>query len=440
MSRALRSAVVAVLAVAVGCSSADSRAAAPTFTTLSRPSSETSTTTTTSPPDSASSIERDADADLGDVSGLIAAAGRTGLRIHRPDGEVVVDLLTDRIVQQPTWSRSGDALVTTVIDPGTGLTQIGLIDPSTWEVETVTAVRPYFFYSWNVTGDRIAALGPGRVGGTAIDFIDDAGGAAADSTISGVSMFVAWEPDGSDLLVHANDQLLLIDDFAAVEGSAELGEPGIRFQAPNWIPGTRSVVFARADGVATELLRQDVDTGEQTLLGDLTGFGAISVHPQGQFAAVTHGTFGEPPSTTPDTVQAAFQPSERTIELVDLSTGARTPILDEIGLWMEWDPSGERLLIATERQGQVVWHIYDDSGVRELFIGRPTPTFVQRYLPFADQYVESPRLWSPDGRAFVVTTEIDGTGQAVAVDASTGATATIGRAEIAFWGPALSDP
>ena len=425
-----------------GCSSVDSRSASPTFTTLTRPDPDgaNTTTTTAEPSDSPSSVQPTETADLSDVDGLIAAAGRTGLRIHTPTGDVVAELLTDRVVRQPTWSRSGEALVTTAIDPGTGLTAVGLIDSSSWSVETVPAARAYFFYSWNDGGDRIAALGPGRVGGTAVDFIDGFGGAAADSTISGVSMFVAWEPDGDDVVLHANDRLLLIDDFAAIEESTELGEPGIRFQAANWIPGTRSVVLARADGASTELIRQNVDTGEVSSLGELAGFAAVSMHPAGELAVVTHGAFGDPPTTTPDTVQAAYQASERTIELVDLGTGARTPILDEIGLWMEWDASGEQLLLATERQQQVVWHVYDDSGLREVYSGRPTPTFLQQYLPFADQYVESPRLWSPDGRAFVVTEELDGGGQAIAVDVETGATATIGRADIAFWGPAVSDP
>jgi len=253
--------------------------------------------------------------------------------------------------------------------------------------------------------------------------------------VFGVSMFVAWEPGGTDLLLHANDRLLLVDDFSSVESSAELDEPGIRFQAPNWIPGTRSVVFARPDGDTTALLRRDVDTGDESPLGDLNGFAAISVHPDGDFAAITHGSLSDPPGTTPDTVQVAYQPSSSTVELVDLRSGARTPLLDEIGLWLEWDPTGRQLLIATQRQRQLVWHVYDGSNVRELLSVRPTVGFLQRYLPFADQYVESSRLWSPDGRAFVVTEDFGGGGQAVAVEASTGATTTIGRANVAFWGP-----
>lgn len=426
VARRMRFAVVATLLLgAAACSSIEPGQSSSTFTTLTRPERDPSPTTSTVPA---------AETDLGDVAGLIAATDRLGLTIHRPDGEVVAEFAEDQVVRQPTWSRSGDSLIATLIDPGTGISSVAVIDPETWTLETTPAARSYFFYSWNHAGDRIAALGPGRVGGTAVDFIDENGLAAADSTVSGVSMFVAWEPGGADLLLHANERLLLIDDFAALEESSELGDPGIRFQAPSWVAGERAVVFAQAVGSSTTLLRLDVDTGEQVLLGDLEGFAAISVHPDGNLAAITHGAFSDPPATTPDTVQVAYQPPSRVVELIDLTTGSRTSILDEIGLWLEWDPTGDRLLVATQEQDQLVWHVWDGAEIRELFRGRPTQMFLQQYLPFADQFVESPRLWSPDGAAFVVTAEVGGQGEAIAVEASTGASSTVGRADVAFWG------
>lgn len=89
----MRLAAMALLLLgASGCSSVESRSAAPTFTTLARPAPETTTTTTvtvTSSTTGSAPVAPATDADLRDVAGLIAAAGRTGLTIHRPDGEVV---------------------------------------------------------------------------------------------------------------------------------------------------------------------------------------------------------------------------------------------------------------------------------------------------------------------------------------------------------------
>ncbi len=151
-------------------------------------------------------------------------------------------------------------------------------------------------------------------------------------------------------------------------------------------------------------------------------------------AAISHGTVGDSVGT--GDVEVAATDPRAAVELVDLATGARTQIMDRIGLWLEWSPTGERLLIGVEDRGELAWHVWDGERVEALVRLRPTPTFLQQYLPFADQYVESPRLWSPDGEAFVVSAEIDGQGRAVAVDAETGATVVLGPAQIAFWSPA----
>lgn len=421
--------VLMIAAVVMACSSAEPRQTNPTLTVPALVP-ETTTTVTTPVADGLAGPT----ADLTEVAGVIAVSDPLGLTIRRPTGEVVADLAPEFVVRQPTWNRSGDRLVATLIDPNNGATGVGFVDAAGWTLETTGAARPYFFYSWSHAGDRIAALGPSDSGGTSVDFIDSSGRPAADRTVAGGSMFVAFEPGGGDVLLHANASMFLLDELALLEDPAELGSPGIGFQAASWIPGTRQFLFARVDGTSVSLIRQDADDGETTDLGELDGFVAISVHPQGTVAAISHGTVGEAVGTG-DVEVAATEP-RAAVELVDLATGARTQIIDRIGLWLEWSPTGERLLIGVEDRGELAWHVWDGERVEALVRLRPTPTFLQQYLPFADQYVESPRLWSPDGEAFVVSAEIDGRGQAVVVDAETGATAVLGPAQIAFWSPA----
>ena len=417
----------------IGCTSAEPTAAPPTLATLA-PLDESATSPTTT---AVSDFVFDSEpAPAESYEGLIVLADRLGMTVVDPTGDRVASLADQSVVRQPTWSRNGDRIVATLVDPGTGATTVGAVDADTWTLRSAPAFRPYFFYSWDPQGERIAALGPGRAGGTSVDFIDSGGQPTADSTIAGGSMFVAWEPDGSTVLLHANERMLHVVDFTDVESSIDLGSPGVRFQAPSWIPGSREYLIAEGDGDEVQLVRLGVAGGSRRELGPLDGSAAMSVHPDGAIAAVSHGTVNRPNPGVPDTVFAAFQPARRTTEIVDLETGERTKILDELGLWLEWAPDGERLLIAVEREGRLSWLVWDGETTTELARLLPTLAFLQQYLPFAEQYTESPRLWSPDGRAFVITAIVEGNDRAIVVDAETGRTAPLGSASVAFWSPA----
>ena len=408
--------------------------------------------------------------------GLIAAAGPTGLRFLQPDGDQVAELTGDQIVIQPTWSRDGRRLAATVIDPSSGAARVAVVDVSTWEVDFWPADSEYFFYSWSHDGTRLAALGPGPSGTTSLNILDDSGMPTSNLSLQSGSIFIAWEPGGRRLLVHAGPQLLLVGDPDSPREHSDFGAVGFGFQAPAWVPGTQDFLYVDSTGQSPaggsdaspgeggleptvaesgpRLVRRSVDSPELADLGDAEGLVLMSVHPEGGLAALSLLT----PPTSLDLndgadsasgaqtveVQAQVDISNGAVWIVDLTTGERSTVLDSTGFWLEWSHDGRQLLIAAETRdpggATLAWHIWDGQETTELARFTPTTAFVRRYLPFADQYVETPRLWSPDGDAIVFganTVGLDTT--AVARLDGVGGVRSVGVADVSFWSPASVD-
>ena len=405
------------------------------------------------------------------VAGLIAAAGPTGLRLLTSDGTVINEMFVDQVVTQPTWSRDGSRLAVTLTDPTTGAYQIAVVDMGTMEVTTEATRRHYFFYSWSHDGSRLAALGPGSTGTTALDILDDSGTPSSSDYLESASLYLAWEPGGRRLLLHAGPQMFLINDPDTPEDHIDLGLVGSEFQAPAWVPGTNDFLYIDSDGQAyggasqpepsepgpaagPRLLRRNAETGEITDLGPVSGFTMVAAHPDGESAALA--TFPPQPPSLPDpastldtaalAMTADLSGSEPdvhgAVEIVDLATGTRRLVLDREGFWLEWSPDGRRLLVAVQnpsQSGQLFsWLVWDGEDLQELTSFTPTAVFLQNYVAFADQYTETPRLWSPDGAAIAFGALIDGgAATAVALMEDMGRSTSLGAGDVAFWSPDL---
>lgn len=402
--------------------------------------------------------------------GLIAAAGPLGLRLLEPSGEVVGLLGPDHIVTQPTWSRDGLRLAATLIHPATGASQIAVVDIATGDIQTAAAHGPYFFYSWSYDGSRLVALGPGQTGGTAAFILDETGAPASDVWLSGQSMYVAWEPGGRRLLVHAGHQLMLVNDVDSPQDHSDYGLVGVDFLAPAWVPGTQDFLYVDSYGQAPadaaeqelldrrsttspQLLRRSADTGEISDLGPAGLYTMMTVHPSGDRVAISAASHERPgssgddsgpdsPSQPEQTAQAVSQTGipAGSVQIVDLATAERRTVLDKIGFWLEWSPDGRQLLIGASPDDAtgigMSWHIWDGQQSYELARFAPTETFLRDYLRFADQYDETPRLWSPDSDAITFgANTADGDVTAVARLDRAGAITSLGASEVSFWSP-----
>ena len=408
----------------------------------------------------------------GNGRGLIAAAGPTGLRFLSPDGSEVFDLAADQIITQPTWSRDGSRLAATLLDPDRGEAWVIVVDATTWEVTTTRASRPYFFYTWSYDGSRLAALGPSPTGGTAADILDGTGAPASDVSLISQSLFVAWEPGGDRLLLHAGHGLLLVDDVDSPESNHDFGPVGFDFQAPAWVPGTDDFLYVdsysqaplgaepeelaeRRSTTSPQLLRRSADSGEITELGPAGAFTLMAVHPTGDRAAISLAAF-DPAATAGESLEAALLEAEQpaqaepsaaagSVQIVDLATAERRTVLDRIGLWLEWSPDGERLLIGTSASESresfdLAWYIWDGNELYELARFAATAAFFRDYVQFADQYTETPRLWSPDSTAIAFGAQTaDYAVTAVAHLEGGGEVTALGLADVSFWSPVAVD-
>ncbi len=405
-------------------------------------------------------------------SGLIAASGPTGLRFLRSDGSEVFTVAADQVVTQPTWSRDGSRLAATLLDPNRGEAWVIVVDVTTWDVTTAKASRPYFFYTWSYDGSRLAALGPSPTGGTAADILDGTGAPASGLSLISQSLFVAWEPGGDRLLLHAGHGLLLVDDVDSPDSHHDFGPVGFDFQAPAWVPGTGDFLYvdsyaqapigtepeALVDRSATttpQLLRRSADSGEITELGPAGAFTLMAVHPTGDRAAISVAELE--PAAAGGSLEAAVleagQPAQAepsvgagSVQIVDLATAERRTVIDRIGLWLEWSPDGERLLIGTSASDDresvgLAWYIWDGNELSELARFAPTATFFRDYVQFADQYTEAPRLWSPDSTAIAFGAQTaDYAVSAVAQVEGSGGVTALGLADVSFWSPVDVDP
>ena len=478
-------AAACALLVVAACSTAPTRSSVPAPADWTPETEQDPLTGATSPAepsseeaDEAPAGDAPADGSAAGERGLIAAAGPTGLRLMSPSGLVVVELAADLIVTQPTWSRDGRRLVATLTDPTSGAYEVAVVDIVTGKVDTAPARRPYFFYSWNHDTTRLAALGPGSMGGTALDILDHAGTPTSESSLQHGSVYLAWEPDGRRLLVHAGPELVLVSDPDSLDDYDELGPVGVAFLAAAWVPGTEDFLYVDAiqqpvgngspeapseeagSDATPRLVRRSLDGGEIADLGPVVGLAGIAVHPDGDRVALSFATvkLAEPagPADSIGAVETASasqsadssagaQPQAEgwsgSVQILDLATTESFAILDRTGHWLEWSPDGRRLLMASVAQqdaggASLVWHVWDGDQLVELARFAPSAAFLSNYLRFADQYTETPRLWSPDSDAitFGANTAGGDVGAVARLDGS-GVMMSLGPSDVSFWSP-----
>jgi hypothetical protein len=392
----------------------------------STPPDTTTTSTTTLP-------------EIVDFSGAIAVGGLPGLVITDDDGDVIA-IAPDQPrgqATQPTWSRDGDRAVALMPTPSGAEVVVRTVD----ETFIHPARRGYFFFSWSGDGRYIAALGPGPEG-TTLDILTAEGELATEQSLDTQSFYLGWEPDGDDLVVHRDRTLELVRDPLDLETLESLGEPGQSFLAPAWIPGTREIVIVDEadDG---RLIRLDVDTGDRVDLGPVGAEAGLVVSPDGSRLFLSHSgpnvEFSDDITVAnPSPARPAQEPNETTAasEIVVLETGMRIPINNELSLWGEWSRNGESLVFLQPGANAGVWRLLDADGVRRIGEAQLTPTFFRNYVFFAWQYVESPRLWSPDGDAIVYAASDEGL-PGIYVQPLDGERTRIADGDVAFWAPEL---
>lgn len=369
------------------------------------------------------------------LSGRIAVGGNAGLQLLEPSGEPAAVLSSDAVtVSQPTWSRSGDRVVATVAAGASGVQTLVVADTGDDSVSTPVR-RPYFFYSWSSDGSHIAALGPG-LRGTSLDILDADGVPVSEVALDSGSLYLAWEPGGDDLLVHTDEDLFLVTDVADLGSLEPLGSPGEQFLAPAWIPDSRDALIVVQEVDGARLVRIEVDSARQMDLGPIDRAAGIVVSPDGTKALLAHSdavsggtTFASFMEVIP--VADVTAPTE----LIDLVTGERTVISSSQSIWAEWSPDGSAIVLLQVSDSQLEWFLWSEGTLKGLGPFLPSPTFFQNYLLFGWQYVETPRVWSPDGRAIAYSAIENGLSGIYVHRLTDASPVRIADGDVAFWSP-----
>ena len=458
-----RARILAIAAVVLTAACAPGPSLDGAATTRARPPAPTTTIpgspTPTPPPNGPSddAIPQIAPPDLFPVAPealppLDRVDGRIAL--HGADTEIrsglsTIELDTGTLPGQPTWSRDGSRLAVVSLDGREPI--IDVFDGESGEViATAPTERRYFFLSWSHDGSRIAGLGPGvdenGNGRTVLDILDADGRLLHGDTAQAQSLFIAWEPDGLRIAAHADDRLLRID----ADGSpTDLGAVGTDFFAPKWIPSTNEILLVTDIEGSPFVVRRSID-GSDSLrsLGPAGPRLGISVNPRGTVAAISR-TFDAENDPAAEQIDLPVLPQTAStrsgsVEILDLETGERVEVFTGFTLWVEWNPRGTHLLIyeANVAAGTGTWWVHEYRGdteplpALEIVSFTPTPIFEQSYLVFADQFIETPRLWSPDGTQFVYAELTDDGSLVRTADADAVATpAIVGAGEVGFWSP-----
>jgi hypothetical protein len=259
------------------------------------------------------------------------------------------------------------------------------------QVATPLATVP-FYLAWRPDGEAIACLGNGPAG---IDLTLVEPGAGGRVLLRGSPLFLAWSADGSRLACHVDDErLLVLDDggrgvpreIAMVEG----------FTCPVWLGD--GVVADVDDGGRRHIAVLDPENGKvRRRLARHDAWARLLAKPGEDRLAFVVGPLEADRAATVLNEEGEAVPEALCV--LDTRSGALDIVTASMPLAAEWSPDGTRLLVLTQESATALaWTVWD-GGLERTPVASfvPTALTARTELPFADQYAQSRRSWSPDG-------------------------------------------
>ncbi len=373
----------------------------------------TESLTTTSTP-------RDLDAPSLEGSGTLAYVGPDGnVWVTRPGRGWTQQVTSDatappegqgRSYHRVTWSRDGALAFAAVVRSGDDARGELFLQPSLDRAPKLVAQndRHFFIYlyaspascSGRSSCPSLAYLIEGE-NGVGLHLVTAGDGNVQDLLLAvGRPFYLSWSPDGQEILWHTGGALR--DNPAAELGLYYVGEdrrrtlpyaPGA-FLSPAWSPqGEQWLSVTVSDGIDR---LQRITADANTTVATTRGQGIAFVwSPNGRrIAYAVHAWDGAP----------FYGP----IHIADLETGKTRQLtieaFDVLGFF--WSPDGRRLAYLSRLDLPdavwMQWRVFDlaDKHDRGFTAFHPSP--LMRFIIHSfDQYAQSHRFWSPDGRYLV---------------------------------------
>jgi len=361
-----------------------------------------------------------------------------------PDGSELAELTDPGTINtQPSWAPDGSRVAWVAISETTGRASIASDRFDRSDYRDVSVDQAPFYLYWDPSASRIAHLGPSEGGidlGVAELFDED--GATNRRIDRGQPYFLAWGPDGDELLVHASgfrlDKIdlgsatIIIEEFPANFGSAtwladdtlyfadiqddeqflvSTGDAGegrrplitfdgtLRFSVSN--EGNRIVMqalpTAQEEGVVTASTKP-VPVGDDVML--------IAAQPD--------------PTPTPefdDSLDAIDEIATGIPYLMGTFGGEPFALSDRPAVAMFPSPDGQSIAWIEEvpgERGAMTVKVDNNNQVTTLPPFIPSTETRNAYYPFFDQYSQSHDFWSPSSSLFVYagrpagTNDLDG--------------------------------
>ena len=250
--------------------------------------------------------------------------------------------------------------------------------------------------------------------GIALHIVDLGDDGISDETVGyGWPFYYSWSPDGKHMLWHTGGATRFNEDARVAQFTLEnlrveslRTEPGL-FIAPAWSPLGDEWLFVATRNEREYLYRTaakkaDINPQTQQVLAETENkHMAFSWSPQGDRIAY---------SILRDGDGLIFGP----VHVYDLETGETrqitAPSFDISGFF--WSPDGERIgylsRLALRDETWMQWRVYDLAEDLDRGFAAFNPSYQMHYVVSSfNQYAQSHRLWSPDGRYLVYADQDD---------------------------------
>ncbi len=303
----------------------------------------------------------------------------------------------------PTWSPDGRYLLVSAFTPdiaGGFETSLLRLPANQFEMFQELLYRDVpgtngiggvpHFPVWHPDGGSLALIA--NVGQGLSTFLIDVEDGLGPAVSNGAPVYLDWSADGSHLLVHTGEVLVLhdFDPDGSRTGSQRIGLGSISYRVPQFAPD--SDMFAYIDlagGLRSLLVRTPEDTSP-TLSRLARANNSFAWSPEGERLAFADGS------------RAGFYESLRIIDPdgdPDNDVVVDTPVL---AYW--WSPDSQSILLVMPggEPENAALAVVDAASGDVNFLGLIEPSAEMGFvIGFFDQYASDLRLWSPDSTQFI---------------------------------------